>query len=569
MERKTNKKATRMTKGEVEKKKKRIIKTFLAIVIILVLAIIAYIANDYIIIGNNENTNLVINNRNVTENLKNKIIVEDDDIYMSKQDLANFFDKYIYEDEENNQIVTTYENKIATIGFEENVITINGSEKETYAHAREEGDTIYLPITELKDVYGIEIEYLPDTNILTIDSVANEQKKAIVNGNTAVKSSTNFIAKTVDRIEKGEYVIVISQSGNYSRIRTSRGKIGYIKTKKIETPVVTRESIEDEKQIEGKVNLVWDYYSQVATAPNREGTTIDGINVVSPAFFHLNQKGDLEENVGEEGEAYITWAHNNGYKVWAMVQNAGSGMTEVTSDIMNSFDKRQELIEKILKGCLDYGLDGINIDFENMKKDDIDLFSRFIIELEPRLKSIGVVLSVDVTAPDGADNWSLCFDRNVLGDVADYLIFMAYDQYGASSDKAGTTAGYNWIELNIKKFLETYEVESEKLVLGIPFYTRLWEGNGSGELEGQEPVPMNEINETIPSGVQKQWDEDLKQNYVEYEQNGMKYKMWIEDTDSLKEKVSLVEKYNLGGVAAWEKGMETDDVWEVIKNALN
>ena len=204
-----------------------------------------------------------------------------------------------------------------------------------------------------------------------------------------------------------------------------------------------------------------------------------------------------------------------------------------------------------------------------MKKDDIDLFSRFIIELEPRLKSIGVVLSVDVTAPDGADNWSLCFDRNVLGDVADYLIFMAYDQYGASSDKAGTTAGYNWVELNIKKFLETYEVESEKLVLGIPFYTRLWEENGSGELEGQEPVPMNEIDETIPSGIQKQWDDELKQNYVEYEQNGMKYKMWIENTDSLKEKVSLVEKYNLGGVAAWEKGMETDDVWEVIKEALN
>ena len=569
MERKTNKKATRMTKGEIEKKKKRIIKIFLAIVIMLVLAIIAYIANDYIIIGNNENTNLVINNRNVTENLKNGIIKEDDDIYMSEQDLANFFDKYIYEDQENNQIVTTYENKIATIGFEENVMTINGSEKETYAHAREEGDTIYLPITELKDVYGIEIEYLPDTNILTIDSVANEQKKAIVNGNTAVKSSTNFIAKTVDRIEKGEYVIVISQSGNYSRIRTSRGKIGYIKTKKIETPVVTRESIEEEKQIEGKVNLIWDYYSQVATAPNREGTTIDGINVVSPAFFHLNQEGDLEENVGDEGKAYVTWAHNNGYKVWPMVQNAGSGMTEVTSDIMNSFDKRQELIEKIVKGCLDYELDGINIDFENMKKDDIDLFSRFIIELEPRLKSIGVVLSVDVTAPDGADNWSLCFDRNVLGDVADYLIFMAYDQYGASSDKAGTTAGYNWIELNIKKFLETYEVESEKLVLGIPFYTRLWEENGSGELEGQEPVPMNEINETIPSGVQKQWDDELKQNYVEYEQNGMKYKMWIEDTDSLKEKVSLVKKYNLGGVAAWEKGMETDEVWEVIKEALN
>lgn len=568
MGKRMNKKATRMTKEEIEKKKKKIIKIFITLVIILFLGIIGYIANDYIIIGDSKNISLVINNKNVTGNLKNQIIIQDDNIYMSKQDLANFFDKYIYEDKENEQIVTTYENKIATIGFEENTMTINGSEKSTYAHGIKQDNNIYIPITEMKDVYGIEIEYIPDTNIITIDSTSKEQKKSIVNSNVAVKSSTNFIAKTVDRIEKGEYVIVVSQTGKYSKIRTTRGKVGYVKTKKLQNPVVTRENIEEEKQIEGKVNLVWDYYSQVAKAPNREGTTIEGINVVSPAFYHLNKNGELEENIGNEGKSYISWAHNNGYKVWAMVQNAGSGMTSVTSDIMNSFNKRQELIEEILKACLDNDLDGINIDFENMQKEDVDLFSRFIIELEPRLKSIGVVLSVDVTAPDGADNWSLCFDRNVLGDVADYLIFMAYDQYGASSDKAGTTAGYNWVELNLKKFLETYEVESEKLVLGIPLYTRLWTEDGNGNLESQEAIPMNEIEETIPTDIQKQWDDELKQNYIEYDKNGKKYKMWIEDIESLKEKVSLVQKYNLGGVASWEKGMETDDVWSMIKENL-
>ena len=564
---KSTKKAKRMT--SINQKKKRIIRIFIIILAIIIIGIVGFIANDHIIVGKNKTTNLVINNNNVTDYLKNEILIQDDEIYISKDDLANFFDKYIYEDTENNQIITTYEDKIASIGFEENEININGSTKSTYAHAIEQDGVIYLPLTELKDVYGIEIENIEESKVITVDSISREQKKAIANANMAVKSSTNFIAKTLDRVEKGDYVIVIAEEGKYSKIRTENGKIGYVKSNKLANVVVTRQEIEEEKQIDGKINLVWDYYSQVASAPNREGTTIDGINVVSPAFFHLNSNGKLEENVGESGQAYITWAHNNGYKVWAMVQNAGSGMMNVTSNIMNSYDNRQELIESIVNYCIEYNLDGINIDFENMKKEDVDLFSRFIIELEPRLKEIGAVLSVDVTAPDGADTWSLCFDRHVLGDVADYLIFMAYDQYGASSDKAGTTAGYNWVELNLQKFLQTYEVDSDKLILGIPLYTRLWTEDSNGNLEGQEPIPMNEINEVIPADVQRTWDDELKQYYVEYEQNGLKYKMWIEDHESLQAKLSLVEQYKLGGVAAWEKGMENDDTFSMINEKVN
>ena len=561
------KKAKRMTKEQTEKKKKNIIRTFIVIISLIVIAIIGYIANEFIILDNNKTINLIINNKNVTGNLKKDVLVQDDDIYLSMQDLQNFFDKYIYEDTENNQIITTYEDKIAVIGFEENKMIVNGSEKSTFAHALKQDDTIYLPITEMKDVYGIDIEYIEKTKVVLVDSIAREQKKAIVSKNSSVKSSTNFIAKTVDRVDKGSSCVVISEEGKYTKIRTENGKIGYVKSKIIANTIVTRQTIEKQKQIEGKVNLVWDYYSQVASAPNREGTTIDGINVVSPAFFHLNSKGELEENIGNSGEEYIKWAHNNGYKVWPMVQNAGTGMMDVTSSIMRSFEKRQELIESIITYCVEYDLDGINIDFENMKKEDADLFSRFIIELEPRLKEIGQVLSVDVTAPDGADTWSLCFDRLVLGDVADYLIFMAYDQYGGTSNVAGTTAGYNWVELNLKKFLETYEVESDKLILAVPLYARLWKEESDGGVTG-EAIPMNQIDEEIPEDVTKTWDDELKQYYVEYEQNGVKYKIWIEDIESLKAKISLINEYNLGGIASWEKGMELDEVWQVIKENL-
>lgn len=192
----------RMTKEQIEKKNKRIIKIFITIISIIIIGIIAYNINNYIILDKNKNINLVINNKNVTSNLKKEIIIEDDNIYLSKQDLGNFFDKYIYEDTENDNIVTTYNNKIASISLEKNQININGSNKNIYAHAENRDGTIYIPIKELEDIYGIEIKYIENTKVLTIDSISKEQKKAIITKNVAVKSSTKFIAKTIDRVKK-------------------------------------------------------------------------------------------------------------------------------------------------------------------------------------------------------------------------------------------------------------------------------------------------------------------------------------------------------------------------------
>lgn len=559
----------KITLGRTKDNKKKIKKILIIIIAIILIGTIAYNISNNIIVDKNKSINLVINNKNVTSNLKKEIIIENDNIYISKQDLGNFFDKYIYEDTENNNIVTTYNNKIASISLEKNKININGSTKNTYAHAENKEGIIYVPITELEDVYGIEIKYLPDSKVLTIDSTSKEQKKGIITKNVSVKSSTKFISKTIDKVKKGSYVIVVSEDKGYTKIRTENGKVGYVKTNKVANTVVVREEMQETKQIEGKVNMVWDYYSEVASAPDRTGVKMDGVNVVSPAFFHLNTSGELTENVGTKGQAYIDWAHSNGYKVWPMVQNAGNGMLNVTSNIMNDYNKRQKLINQIVNYCVKYKLDGINIDFENMKKEDKDMYSRFIIELTPRLKDMGIVVSVDVTAPDGSETWSLCFDRNVIGDVADYIIFMAYDQYGTSSNKSGTTAGYDWVNLSLNKFLKTEEIESNKIILAIPLYTRLWTEDSSGKVVKQSTVSMKNIDSILPSGVNKQWDDNFKQYYVEYQDGQYTKKMWIEDEKSLKEKINLINSNNLGGVASWEKGMETDNFWTFLKENLD
>lgn len=568
---KESNKKRRLTREEVEIKKRKIKKCFLTILAIIILAIIAMIVNDFVIIDNNKTTNLIINNKNVTSSLKQKVLIEDDIIYLSKQDISNFFDKYIYQDEKTEKIVTTYDKKIAEIGFDENEININGSDKQISAHAIEKDGQIYLPISEMTDVYNIEISDIKESNIVTMDSLEREQKRAIINSNCAVKASSNFIAKTVDRVKKGDAVIVVSSDKGYTKIRTANGKLGIIKTNKIENEFLIRENMDEEKQISGKVNLTWDYYSEYVNAPNREGTTIDGINVVSPAFFYLDTNGNLKENIGDSGKAYIKWAKNNGYKIWPMVSNgvAANKSLNITSNIMNDYEKRKKLIESIVNKCVEYEMDGINIDFENMKSEDKDMYSRFIIELEPRLKEIGMVLSVDVTAPDGGDTWSMCFDRHVIGNVADYTIFMAYDQNGSSSTKPGTTAGYNWVKLNLVKFLQTEEINPNKLILAVPLYTRIWTTNSDGKVISNNSLSIKNTEAAIPDGITKQWNDELKQNYVTFSSGNNTKQIWIEDIDSLKAKISLMKENNLAGIASWEANMAYDDIWTMFKNELN
>ncbi len=544
------------------------------LILLAVLFVIVFIlikAEDFIKEQANDKISLVINNTNVTERLKNELKIDDGIIYVSMDDIKNFFDKYIYIEDETNEVITTYDDKIASIGFESNKLTLNGSTKKTSAHAIKDNETTYLPISEMKDVYDIEIDNIAETKVITIDSVDREQVKAQTKANISVKSKKEGFSRTVDKVEKGESVIVVKNNNEVSekgwtKIRTQKGKVGYVKTSKLEDIETTREAKEKTKQINGKVDMFWDYYSQYVKAPDRTGQVIEGVNVVSPSFFYLEKEtGALKDNVGDAGIAYINWAHSNGYKVWAMLSNAEAGI-KVSSTILNSYTKRQQLIQSIVEKCAQYDIDGINVDFENMYEADKDKYSRFIIELTPRMEEMGIVTSVDVTAPDGDPNWSLCFNRNVLGDVADYLIFMGYDQYGASSSKPGTTAGLNWVETSLKKIIDYDEVDTDKIILGMPLYTRQWTIAQDGTIKDRSTVSM--MNIKIPNNVEKQWDDTLKQYYIEYASGKNTIKMWIEDGTSIKEKVSLVTKYNLGGASCWKKDMETSNIWSIIKTEL-
>ena len=551
-------------KSEMKINYKNILKIVIPILIIIIfLLIINYVRKD----KNNDKIDLIINNNVVTAKLKKDLYKNDKSvIYMSMQDVKNYLDKYIYIDKTENKIITTYGEKVTVLPYNDTNITINDSNLKILSGAELNNGDTYLPISQLSKAYNMDMTYLEEQNTLILDSLERELVTATVSKKLTVKKKDTSFSSTVDKITTGENVILISENGKWAKIRTARGKIGYVKTSKLKNKYYVRNKVEKQEQTE-KINLVWDYYSEYAKAPNRAGTTIDGVNVVSPSFFSLvsNGNGKIFSNVGTNGINYINWAKQNNYKVWAMVSN--NSYKDTTSVILNSYTLRTNLINSIVDLANQYNLDGINIDFENMNESDKDMFSRFIIELKPKLQEAGKVLSVDVTAPDGGGSWSMCYNRNVIGDVADYIVFMAYDQYGSTSAKEGTTAGFNWVETNLKKFIDREEIESKKIILGIPLYTRLWtekDGKVTSKI-----VNMKAVNDVLPKDITKNWNDELKQNYVEYTKDGATYKMWIEDEESIRAKVSLVSQYNLAGTAAWAKDRENKEIWTVIKEELN
>lgn len=556
-------------KANREKKEKSNIVLKLVIIAIFIglVAIVINIAPNYIRKEIKDETNVIINNNNVTTSMKFDIYIDENEIvYMATKDIANFFDQDIYYDNKYDQIITSSDTKLATLQLDKKEMYVNSSKVKIYGAAVEKKDEFYLPISEMENVYNIEVNYIKETDILTIDSLDREQKKGNASKDVNIKYVPTIFSKTVDKVTKGNSMIAIEETENgWVKVRTALGVIGY--TKDITNIYTVREKMEEQKQIKEKVSLVWDYYSEYASAPNRTGTTINGINVVSPSFAILEKlgKGNLDINIGSEGKEYINWAHNNGYKVWPMISN--NSYKETTSEVLNDYELREKLINNIVNIVIQYNIDGINIDFENIYQKDKEVYSRFIIELAPRLKEYGKVLSVDVTAPDGSEDWSMCYDRNTIGRIADYIVFMAYDQYGESSTTSGTTSGMDWVEVNIKKFLGQEGVESNKIILGMPFYTRLWKEQNEKIIK-RSAIAMESINEVLPQGIEKTWNEDLKQYYVEYQEGNTTCKMWIEDENSIKARFNLMKQYNLAGAAYWRKGMETSNLWDVIEEEL-
>lgn len=317
----------------------------------------------------------------------------------------------------------------------------------------------------------------------------------------------------------------------------------------------------------GKLNLVWQADVEGAGTNFMTLPKIEGVTVVSPCWFDIvSAHGLIRNKMKKEDKAYVAAMHEKGYKVWPLITNSFN--PDMTHMLLTSPEGMANVKEYMLGLANTHGFDGFNLDFENIRDQDKQLLTAFIKDLSESLRSKNLKVSMDVTNPSDTPFWSRCYDRGALAKELDYLMVMAYDQHHPSTKIAGSTAALNWVETKLQDTMK--EVPAQKLVLGLPFYSRIWETTPGSSLAKGKTISMTAMEKLIlEEKITPQWKAELGQNYLEYTKEGKTYKVWQENAQSLQEKIKLVEKYNLAGIASWRKGFETEDIWAVMDSTLN
>ena len=312
---------------------------------------------------------------------------------------------------------------------------------------------------------------------------------------------------------------------------------------------------------EGKISLVWDHFlgDPVDLAQEEK---IPGLTAISPTWFAVT---DSRGTVASKADwKYVQDAHDKGYKVWALISNSFD--PDMTKAFLADESAQDRTVRQLLMYTVLYDLDGINVDFENVYDDDKDRLTGFVSRLTDKLKEQRVVVSIDTTVPSGVPMWSSCYDRAALAKIVDYYMVMTYDEHWRSSPVAGSVASIGWVERGIINTLQY--VPKEKLLMGVPFYTREWRESDSGRVRSSTMWMSDVENRIARHGLTPKWLESAGQHYIEYGDDSARYKVWIEDAKSLGLKVDLSKKYELAGVAAWRKGFEKPGIWEAVHVAL-
>ena len=388
----------------------------------------------------------------------------------------------------------------------------------------------------------------------------------------AVRYRGGIKSPILTKVTAGTQVTVLERMQKWSQIVTPDGYIGYVKNSRLEkeSEKVTTETYYHAEypsiHQEGRVNLVWHQidYPEMNAEIKKDIKGMTGVNVISPTWYFLS---DNEGNVQSFADAaYVKRAHKAGLQVWALVSNFSENVS--TTTVLASRQARQTLQNYLVNQALELGFDGINIDLEGIAQEAGYDYAQFMRELSILCRKNQIVLSVDVPVPM---DFSRHYHRDELGAVCDYVIVMGYDEHYAGSDLVGSVASMNFEITGIQNMLT--EVPKEKLISGIPFYSRLWytQTNEDGTSQvTSEAVSMARADEILAAaGVSPAYDESTGQQYAEWtDEQGRLCQIWLEDEDSVAARAALVGEYDLGGIAEWVLGNQKDSVWEAIQSGI-
>lgn len=514
----------------------------------------------------------------------------DGEYYLEYSVVRDYINKRFYWDPNERVMLYTLPGGNVTVQADSSDYTvIDESRSEEYVILRTEGTSAYIALPFIQAYTNMEYSVYDTPNRVVVTSKWGEIETAQIRHDTQVRYQGGVKSPILTEVSKSDKVTVLEDEDDWMKVATEDGFVGYVKTnalKNRKTETISRDFVEPEYTNISKdytINLAWHNVSN-ADANNYLSEMLadtEGLTTIAPTWFSI---ADTEGNMTSLGSTdYVNYAHQSGLEVWAVLRDFHGGINsyDETSQVLSYTSKRTRLIDQTVAAALELGVDGINLDFELISTQCGEHYVQFVRELSVRCRQNGLVFSVDDYVPQPYNEH---YDLAEQGAVADYVILMGYDEHTDSSYEAGSVASLGYLEEGITDALD--KVPESKLIAAVPFYTRLWFETPKTEEElaaeagteaasypdkiSSEALGMDEAQQAVANaGAQIQWDDRTKQNYAEWEADGGTYKIWLEDNQSLEEKLKVIRENELAGVAEWRLGWENPSVWSLILQYIN
>ena len=548
----------------MDKKYKPIVAVVVLVILVAVLGIVSHVVMKYIPSGEKMDLNeyygemadgeiaIVLG----TEKLDERGLVDGDRVYLPLNVVNTYLNQRYYWDSANQQVLYATPSELTTVA----------ASPESGDQVWLKDDTVYLNLTYIQQYTDIDAYISKEPYRIAIQYQFDNIKTVTVKKNTSIRYRGGIKSPVVTSVKKGAQLRLIEELDNWDQVATDDGYIGYIDKKNVGKASETTFDRNFEREqysyltMDGKVNMVWHQVTSTdANAYFADATAnMTGVNVISPTWFYLL---DTSGNIANISSAdYVAQAHEKGLKVWGLIDNFTQEVS--TIETLSNTAARQNIISQLIQAATSVGMDGINVDFESLSEDVGIHFLEFLRELSIECHKNNLVLSVDNPVPE---DFTSHYDRAEQGRVVDYVIIMGYDEHYVGSE-AGSVASLPWVEQGIQDTLA--EVPAERVINAVPFYTRLWRTTGGNVTS--EAIGMDQAQQVISeNNVETYWDKTTSQNYGKYDIDNSTYQIWIEDSQSIAEKVKLVSKYNLAGVSAWKLGFQNSGIWQVISDNLN
>lgn len=510
--------------------------------------------------------------------------------YVQYETVRDHISNRFYWDSKENKLLYTLPKDIVSVevGSKDYMVS-NDKNSEDYVILKTEGSTAYIALDFIQQYMNIDYAVYENPGRVMIVSEWGETPVAQVKKNTQVRYRGGVKSPVLSEVKKKDEVVVLEEEENWKKVRTKDGFIGYVKNsalKETEKKKLARKFEEPDYtniSLDYTVNLVWH------NVTNREANNnvldkiaeTKGLTTIAPTWYHVkNTDGDLESLSSAD---YVEKARQLKVDVWATVRDFDGGINSQseTYELLSSTSKREKLINQLISDALQTNIAGINVDFEKVSEECGEHYIQFIRELSVRCRQSALVLSVDNYVPK---NYNMQYNRKEQGVFADYVIIMGYDEHHGGSPEAGSVSSYNFVQEGIEETLK--EVPAEKVISGVPFFTRLWsekpktqeqlakdQGTEAAQYATEvksEAYGMSKAKEKVTeAGADITWDEEAKQNFATWTDGDTTYKIWLEDVKSLEPKLKLMKEYGLAGSAAWALGQESSDVWPLIQQYVN